>query len=238
MGRCHCDGPFVPPLKGQYLTMAGSASSPRYSPREEIANSVIHGVGGLLAMGGSGVLITLATRRGDTWHIVSCAIYGTTLVLLYLSSTLYHAVTSPRAKETLRGIDHSSIFLLIAGTYTPFTLVTLRGPWGWSLLAVVWGIAALGVAFQVTLLRRRAILSVGLYIAMGWAVVVAIRPMLAAVPTEGVVLLLVGGLAYTGGVGFYVWRRLPYHHAVWHLFVLAGSACHFAAVLRSVIPSS
>ena len=216
--------------------MTGSASFPRYSLGEEIANSVIHGVGSLLAMCGSGVLAALATLRGDAWHIASCSVYGTTLVLLYLSSTLYHAITNPRAKKVLRVIDHSSIFLLIAGTYTPFTLVTLRGPWGWSLFAVVWSIAALGVAFQVTLLRRWAALSVGLYVAMGWVVIVAIKPMLAAVPTEGVILLLMGGLAYTCGVGFYAWRRLPYHHAVWHVFVLVGSGCHFAAVLRHVIP--
>jgi hemolysin III len=162
-------------------------------------------------------------------------IYGATLVFLYLFSTLYHSFQEPRINKLLQVFDHAAIFLLIAGTYTPFTLVTLRGPLGWALFGVIWAMALFGVAFQTTLLRRHIALSLGLYIGMGWAVVVAARPLMEAMPLPGVILLAAGGLAYTLGVIFYVWHRLPYHHAIWHLFVLAGSALHFFAILLYVI---
>ncbi|HIP97129.1 MAG TPA: hemolysin III family protein, partial [Anaerolineae bacterium] len=136
----------------------------------------------------------------------------------------------------LRNLDHAAIFLLIGGTYTPFTLVNLRGPWGWSLFGVIWGLAVLGVVFEVTVLRRWKAVSLALYVAMGWAVVVAVKPVLAAIAPGGLLLLFLGGMAYTAGVGFYVWRRLPYHHAIWHVFVLVGSILHFFAVLFYVIP--
>jgi len=216
--------------------MAQVATASRYSVREEIANSVTHGLGALMASGGLALLVNLAASRGDVWHIVSCTIFGVTLVMLYLASTLYHSIPSPRAKSALRVFDHSAIFLLIAGTYTPFALVSLRGPWGWSLFGVLWGLAVVGIAFKIALLDRWASLSVVLFVAMGWTVVVAIKPMLAAVEPGGLWLLLLGGLAYTGGIGFYLWRRLPYHHAIWHLFVLAGSVLHFLAVVLYVIP--
>jgi hemolysin III len=180
------------------------------------------------------VLASASSRRGPAATVVGCLVFGATLVFLYAVSTLYHAVSHPRAKAVLRVLDHSAIFLLIAGTYTPFTLVSLRGPWGWSLFGVVWGIAATGIALRLALRRRPTALFVGLYLAMGWCVVVAAKPLLAAVAPGGIALLAAGGLAYSAGVAFYLWRRLPYHHAIWHAFVLAGSACHYVAVLRYV----
>ena len=208
----------------------------RYSPADEIANSITHGVGLLLAIAGLATLVAFAALRGTAWHIVGCSIFGATLVFSYLTSTLYHSWPTVRAKSILRVFDHCAIFLLIAGTYTPFMLVNLRGPWGWSLFGVVWGIATLGIVFKVTMLRKWTVVSVALYVAMGWVVVIATKPMLSAVEPGGLLLLLLGGLAYTGGVVFYAWRRIPYHHAVWHLFVLAGSVLHFFAVLFYVIP--
>jgi hemolysin III len=203
---------------------------------EEIANSITHGVGIVLSIIGLGILTGFARVHGNIWHIVSCSVFGATLIILYTASTLYHSVRAPRTKYALKHLDHAAIFLLIAGTYTPFTLVNLRGPWGWSLFGVIWGLAVSGIALQTNLLRRWAIASMVLYLAMGWAVVVAIKPMLASVAPPGLVLLLMGGLAYTLGIIFYSWRRLPYHHAVWHVFVLAGSTFHFFAVLYYVIP--
>ncbi len=216
--------------------MSSDGSNPRYSLGEEVANSITHGVGIALSIGGLAVLAAFAARFGDVWHIVSCSIFGATLILMYTASTLYHSIPLSDVKTVLRVIDHSAIFFLIAGTYTPFTLVNLRGPWGWSLFGIVWGIALLGVAFQVTLLRRWKIASVGLYIAMGWVIVVAIKPLLASIAPMGFKLLLAGGLCYTLGIVFYAWRRLPYHHAIWHLFVLAGSVLHYFAILLHVIP--
>lgn len=208
----------------------------RYTLGEEIANSVIHGVGIVLGIAGLGVLTAFASLHGDAWHIVGCSIFGAALILLYTASTLYHSIPLPRVKTVLRTLDHSAIFILIAGTYTPFLLVNLRGPWGWSLFGVIWGLALVGIVFRIVRGRRSTLLSVGLYVGMGWAVVAAIQPMLNNVAPGGLLLLLVGGLAYTLGVVFYVWKRLPYHHAVWHGFVLAGSIFHFFAILFYVIP--
>jgi hemolysin III len=218
--------------------MSSRAGLSAYRSREELANGVTHGVGGVLAVAGLTVLVTLAALRGTAWHVVGCSIFGATLVLLYVVSTLYHSVPAPRAKALLRALDHSAIFLLIAGTYTPFALVNLRGPWGWSLLGLVWGLAVLGIVLRVTMGRRSEKAAVGLYIAMGWCAVVAVKPLLAAVAPGGLALILAGGLAYTGGVAFYAWRRLPYHHAIWHLFVLAGSTLHYFAILFYVLPRS
>jgi hemolysin III len=208
----------------------------RYSVAEEIAHAVTHGVGVLLSVAGLIVLVVLAMLRGDAWHLVSCSVYGTTLVLLYTASTLYHALPASRAKNLFRVLDHSAIYLLIAGTYTPFTLVNLRGGWGWSLFGVVWGLAIMGVVLEALAGRRVRVLSVGLYLALGWMVAVAVRPLLASVEPGGLLLLLLGGLAYSGGVAFYGWRRLPYHHAIWHVCVMAGSLFHYFAVLYYVIP--
>ena len=157
-------------------------------------------------------------------------------MLLYAASTLYHGVPSPPAKRVLRQLDHAAVYLLIAGTYTPFTLVSLRGGWGWTLLALVWGLAILGIALQVAIPRRSRRPSVPLYLAMGWLIVIALEPLVRSVHSAGLVLLILGGLAYTLGVVFYAWQRLPYNHAVWHVFVLAGSICHFSCVLGYVIP--
>lgn len=213
-----------------------SYSKPRYSIGEEIANSVTHGVGVVLSIGGLAILTAFASVLGNAWHIVSSSIFGATLILLYASSTLYHSIQLPRVKRVLQVIDHSAIFLLIAGTYTPFTLVTLRGAWGWTIFGVVWGLAVTGIIFQVTRLRKWPVISLALYVGMGWVVVVATKPLLAAIDPRGLLLLLLGGLSYTAGIVFYVWRRLPYHHAIWHMFVLAGSALHFFAILFYVIP--
>jgi hemolysin III len=190
----------------------------------------------VLSLGGLVVLVVTASLRGDAWHIAGCAVFGATLVLLYAASTLYHGIPSLRAKRVLRQLDHAAVYLLIAGTYTPFTLVNLRGSWGWTLLALVWGLAILGIALQVAVPRRARRASVPLYLAMGWLIVIAVEPLIRSVHSGGLVLLVLGGLAYTLGVVFYAWRRLPYNHAVWHVFVLAGSACHFSCVLGYVIP--
>ena len=203
---------------------------------EEIASSVTHGVGGLLAIAGLAVLVTFAAIRGSAWHVVGCSVFGATMVLLYTSSTLYHAIRAPRAKQVLQRLDHAGIFLLIAGTYTPFTLVSLRGPWGWSLLGVIWGLAVLGILVQSGS-RRHPVLSVVLYVVMGWTVLIAIRPLLSSMPRGGLILLILGGLAYTAGIAFYAWRRLPFNHSIWHGFVLAGTVLHFFAVLRYVVPA-
>ena len=204
---------------------------------EEIANSVTHGLGAVLAIVGLAVLVTLAALHGDAWHVVSCSIYGASMVILYTASTLYHAVSRPRAKAALQVFDHAAIFLLIAGTYTPFTLVSLHGPWGWSIFGTVWGLAIVGIVLEIAFPRRWPALSLALYVAMGWVAVVAVKPLLSALPAGALVLLVLGGLAYTVGIGFYVAKRLPYSHAIWHLFVLAGTVLHFLAVLFYVVPS-
>ena len=206
------------------------------SPAEEIAHSVTHGVGLLLSIVGLVVLVVFASSRGDAWHIVSVAIFGATLVVLYASSTFYHALPSPKAKSVFQTLDHAAIYLLIAGTYTPFTLVNLRGGWGWTLFGLAWGIATLGVVLETTARHRMKILSVVLYLGLGWLVAIAVKPLLASVATGGLVLMVAGGLAYTGGVVFYASRRIPFNHAIWHVFVLGGSVCHFFAVLFYVIP--
>lgn len=203
---------------------------------EELANSLTHGIGLALSVTGLVILLVLAARRGTAWHIVSCAVYGATLVLLYAASTLYHSVRSPRIKRVCKVIDHSAIYLLIAGTYTPFTLVNLRGPWGWSLFGVVWGLALVGILWKIWFVDHFVIVSTTIYLLMGWLAVIALKPLVALVPLGGLALIFAGGLAYTAGVGFFAWRRLPYHHAVWHVFVLIGSVCHYFAVLFYVLP--
>lgn len=204
---------------------------------EELANSVTHGLGLLLSIAGLAVLVVVAALKGTALHVVTCSIYGATLVLLYASSTVYHGVHAPRAKRILRIIDHAAIFLLIAGTYTPFTLVTLRGTLGWTLFGVVWGLAVMGVVFKVFFVDRVPVVSTLIYLAMGWLVVVAWKPVVELLPGGGLVLLIAGGAAYTAGVVFFAAHRLRFHHAIWHVFVLAGSTCHYVAVLLYVLPS-
>jgi len=209
-----------------------------YSTGEEIAHSISHGMGLLLSIAGLVLLTVLASLRGGAWHVVSCSIYGSTLVLLYAASTFYHALPCPRPKRIFQLLDHTAIYLLIAGTYTPFTLVNLRGGWGWTLFGLVWGLALAGTLLELLLRRRVKALSLAFYLGMGWLVAIAVKPMLHALAPGGLLLLLLGGLAYSLGVIFYVWRRLPYHHAVWHLFVLAGSVLHFFSVLLYVVPQA
>lgn len=212
-------------------------SSTAYSPREELANSLTHGLGALLGVAGLVLLVVASVRYGDAWHVTSTAIFGTTLVLLYTASTLYHSIPGERRKHLLRKFDHAAIFLLIAGTYTPFMLVTLRGPWGWSLFGVVWGLAATGVALKFWFAGRFRLASTLIYLGMGWLVMIALKPLLAALPRAGFVWLVAGGACYSLGTIFYLWKKLPYHHAVWHLWVLAGSVCHWVAVYGYVVPS-
>ncbi|HQU14631.1 MAG: hemolysin III [Chromatiales bacterium 21-64-14] len=202
-----------------------------YSVGEEIAHAVSHGFGLLLAVAGLVVLEVFAALHGGAARIVSAAVFGSALILLYLASTLYHASQRPRVKDILRRLDHSAIYLLIAGTYTPFALVNLRGPWGWTLFGLVWGLGLIGVLRELLTRSSCQTLELALYLGLGWLALVAIKPLAHALPTPGLLLLVIGGLAYSVGVVFYVWRRLPYHHAIWHVFVLAGSACHFFAVL-------
>jgi hemolysin III len=205
-----------------------------YTAGEEIANSITHGVGWLLSVAGLGILVTFAALSGGALRVASCAIFGTTLVLLYAASTLYHALPFERAKRIFRVLDHSAIFLLIAGTYTPLSLVALGGGWGWTLFGCVWFLAAVGVLLNTLAHGRWRWLSITLYLAMGWLVVVAIKPLVAALDGCELALVVAGGLLYTGGLVFYAWKRLPYGHAVWHLFVLAGSVLHYLAVLFAV----
>ncbi len=206
----------------------------RYSFGEEVANSVTHGVGWLLSVGGLATLVTFAAVTGGALRVASCAVFGATLVLLYTASTLYHALSRDGAKRVFRVLDHSAIFLLIAGTYTPLALVAVGGAWGWSLFTTIWLLAAIGVLLNTIAHGRWRWLSITLYVTMGWLVVIAIRPLVAAVTTGVLWLIVAGGLAYTAGLAFYGWRRLPYSHAVWHLFVLAGSVLHYLAVLFAV----
>ena len=207
-----------------------------YTPGEEFANALTHGLGVALSVAGLAVLVTLTSLRGDAWRIVATAVFGATLVLLYTASTLYHCFRGERLKRLLRKFDHAAIFLLIAGTYTPFLLVSLRGPWGWSLFGVIWALAVAGVTMKFWFTGRFKVVSTLLYLAMGWLVVIALRPMAHTVAPAGLWLLLAGGLCYTVGTVFYIWKRLPYHHAVWHLFVLGGSTCHFFAVFVAAVP--
>jgi hemolysin III len=208
----------------------------RVAAREELANTCTHGGGLVASVAGLVVLVVQAARWGTAWHVVGAAVFGATLVILYAASTLYHAVRGEDHKRLLRKFDHAAIFLLIAGTYTPFLLVTLRGAWGWSLFGVIWGLALTGVVLKFRFAGRFRVASTLIYVGMGWLVLVAIKPLVAALPAPGLRLLIAGGLCYTGGAVFYLWKRLPYHHAAWHLFVLAGSACHWAAVFLAVLP--
>jgi hemolysin III len=207
----------------------------RYSLEEEIANTATHGAGILLSIAALAILVAFSSANGDVWHITSTSIYGATLILLYTASSLYHGIPYSKAKQVLRKLDHAAIFLLIAGTYTPFLLVNLRGPWGWTLFGLVWGVAIFGVVLEMASNKRYKRLSVSLYLSLGWIILIAVKPMLTSVEIRGLILLLTGGLCYSLGVIFYIWKRLAYNHTIWHLFVLAGSVFHFFSVLLYVI---
>lgn len=205
--------------------------------REEIANAVLHGLGAALGVAALAVLVVQSALYGTAWHVVASAVYGASLILLYLSSTLYHALPGPRAKRVFEIFDHAAIYILIAGTYTPFALVTLRGPWGWTIFGVVWALAAAGIVVQAVFPGRLRGLMTGLYLAMGWIVVVAFKPLMDVLAPAGIAWLLAGGLVYSAGVFFYYKKRFAYSHAVWHVFVLGGSVCHFFGILFHVVPS-
>jgi hemolysin III len=202
-----------------------------YSLGEEIAHAISHGLAAVAALVGLGVLLWHALQLGDPWHAVTGAVFGMTMTVLYTASTLYHAVVSPQIKRVLRVIDHCAIFGLIAGTYTPFMVGVLRSPLGYIFCIVIWGVALVGMVATVFCFERFRKLSVVMYVAMGWVCLAAARTLFAALDTRSQLFLVAGGLAYTAGVPFYVWKRLPYHHAVWHLFVVAGSVFHYFAVL-------
>ncbi len=198
---------------------------------EEIANAVTHGIGLVASLIGVPVLLVVVVSRGNLWQIIGCSVFAITLVALYATSTLYHALPPSRIKQRFQLIDHAAIYLLIAGSYTPFTLGLLRGPWGWTLSIVVWCLAGLGILFKAVYGIRFPRVSTLLYMLMGWLAVLAIRPLAAILPGRGLGWLFAGGLLYTGGVIFFLWEKPRYNHMLWHLFVLAGSVCHFLAVL-------
>jgi hemolysin III len=202
--------------------------------KEEIFNSITHGIGTILSIGALVILVILAVMKGDAWHVVSYTIYGSTLILLYLSSTLYHSFTNEKIKNLFARFDHAAIFLLIAGTYTPFLLTVLRGTLGWTLFGIIWGVAIAGVVIRSIYLTRFRKLMVALYLAMGWMFVVAVGPMIKNLPQTSIIFLFLGGIFYSIGVVFYMWRNLKYGHGIWHLFVLAGSIMHFFAVVYSL----
>jgi hemolysin III len=195
-----------------------------------VANTVTHGAGVIASALASSVLIVMAARGGDVWKIVSVAVFGTTLLVLYLASTLYHAADGPRARARLKIFDHSAIYLLIAGTYTPFTLGVMRGAWGWSLFGVVWGLAVAGVVFKLFFTGRFRLLSTFLYVGLGWIALIAAGPLMRSLSPAALSWLVAGGVAYTAGTPFYQAGRFRHAHAVWHLFVLAGSICHAVAI--------
>ncbi|WP_123039268.1 PAQR family membrane homeostasis protein TrhA [Cohnella candidum] len=207
-----------------------------YTKREEVANAVTHGIGTALSIAGLVILIVFAALKGTAWHVVSFTIYGVTMVLLYTASTLVHSFPEGKVKDLFETFDHSCIYLFIAGTYTPILLTALRSPLGWSLFGVVWGLAIGGVVFKAFFTKKFLVLSTLFYVAMGWLIVFAWKPLLTLLEPGGLWLLIAGGLLYTFGAVFYVWRGFPHHHAVWHLFVLAGSICHFFAILLYLLP--
>ena len=218
-----------------------ATSSIAHDPREEFASALTHGVGAAAALAGGAVLIALAALHGDGWQLTAAIVFAICLLLLYVASTLYHASSHPVAKTRLKVFDHCAIYLLIAGTYTPFTLIGLRGLLGWSLFATIWALAITGVAFKLRFLTRASsgrfkLLSTAIYVAMGWLVIVAIKPVMAALDGWTLGWLVAGGLSYTLGTVFYHRESIRYSHAIWHLFCIAGSVCHYIAVMAQVLP--
>ncbi len=208
----------------------------RESREEEVANALLHGVGAAMGMAVLAVMVVLSALYGTALDVVASAVFGASLVLLYTASTLYHAFPWPRAKQVMEVMDHAAIYVLIAGTYTPFALVALGGAWGWSMFGVVWGLAAIGIAAQAIFPGRVRGLMTALYVVMPWVVVIAGKPLLSTLAPAAIAWLAAGGVVYSVGVFFYYKKRFPFSHAVWHLFVLGGSACHVVAVLNWVVP--
>ncbi|MDE1957655.1 MAG: hemolysin III family protein [Xanthomonadaceae bacterium] len=211
-------------------------AAPALGRGDELAASLIHGLGIALSLAGLATLTVITAHSGPPRAVIAASVFGVSLVLLYTASTLYHSIHRPGARRALRRFDHIAIYLLIAGTYTPFTLLALHGGWRWGLFTAIWALAATGIALEFTSLGRRRWLAALVYVGMGWIGLLAFGPLHAVLAGGGVALVLAGGLAYTLGVPFYLWRRLPYHHTLWHLFVLAGSTLHFLAVLLYVLP--
>lgn len=213
------------------------ADTHTYPRREEVANAITHGIGAALSVVALVLLIVFSSIKGTAWHVVSFTIYGVSMLLLYSCSTLVHSFKEGKVKDIFEFLDHSSIYIYIAGTYTPFVLLAVRGNLGWTLFGIVWGIALLGVLFKVFFVKKFLFLSTIFYIVMGWLIVIAWGPLTAAIPSTGITLLVTGGVLYTLGTVFYVWRAFPYHHAIWHLFVLGGSVTHFFAILLYLLPN-
>lgn len=209
-----------------------------YTEAEELLNRCTHGLGVILSVVGVISLVSLAAEAKDFYRLVSSCIYGSALLIFYSLSTAYHTVRRPYLRYIFRILDHASIYLMIAGSYTPFTLVTLHGPWGWSLFGFVWGLGTIGAVMKIFTVHQMRVIGPLLYIALGWSVLVALKPLSAAIAANGLFLLFAGGAAYTVGVLFYMWDRLPYNHAIWHVFVLIGSACHYGAIFYYVTPRS
>ena len=218
--------------------MTERRSTASSTPREEAANRLTHGLGLVASLVGGPLLVGLAIRSGDPLGVASVAVYALTLVALYTASTLYHSVEKPDLKRVFRLLDHSAIFLLIAGTYTPVAVLVLRDGLGWALLGAAWLLAGAGIAWKICCLEKFPVLGPVYYLAMGWLALVAVEPLLSALSTAELAWLLAGGVVYTSGVVFYAWKKLPFNHAVWHLFVLAGSACHYVAIALNVWPGA
>ncbi|KIV51588.1 hemolysin D [Aneurinibacillus migulanus] len=212
------------------------ASTHVFTKKEEVANAIIHGIGAVLSVIALVALIIAASESGTAWHVTSFTIYGVTMLLLYVSSTLVHSFPEGRVKDIFEICDHASIYLFIAGTYTPFLFLVVKGALGWTLFGIVWGMALIGVVFKLFFTKKFLYLSTVLYILMGWLIIFAWKPLVTSLPTGGLVLLVTGGVLYTVGAVFYVWRMFPFHHAVWHVFVLAGTVTHFFGVFYYLLP--
>lgn len=209
----------------------------KYYPKiEERINIVTHAIGLLMSVSALTLLVVFASMKGTVWHIVSFAVYGASLVILYFASTVFHLSQNQKTRNALNVFDHAAIFLLIAGTYTPFALVTLRGPWGWTIFGIVWTLALVGIVLKLFFIGRYNLLSTILYLVMGWIIVIAIKPMIDALPFDGLMWLLAGGISYSVGAIFFLLDKFPYNHAIFHVFVVIGSACHFVAVFWYVLP--
>ncbi|MBT9147674.1 MAG: hypothetical protein DDT32_01439 [Syntrophomonadaceae bacterium] len=208
----------------------------KYHILEEILNAITHGIGALLAAAALALLVVFASLYGNIWHVVSFSIYGATLVILYLFSTLYHSFQNQKVKSIFKLLDHSAIYIFIAGTYTPFALVTLRGTLGWAIFGIIWGLAIGGVVFKLFFVKRFKIISTLTYILMGWVIVFAFKPLAANLSIQGVSWLILGGIMYTAGSLFYLFKKIPYNHVIFHIFVLCGSLFHFFAILFYVLP--
>lgn len=212
------------------------ANTYTYSRKEEVANAITHGIGALLSVAALVILIVFASLKGTGWHLASYIVYGITMLLLYANSTLVHSLKEGKVKDLFEFFDHSSIYLFIAGTYTPFLLVATRSSLSWTLFGIIWGIAIAGVVFKAFFVKRFLFMSTLFYLGMGWLIVLIWPQLVASISAGGINLLVAGGVAYTLGTIFYVWRGFPFHHAIWHLFVLAGSVLHFFAILIYLLP--